>query len=317
MAIDDDILDVEVEILDPVTDTPLAQQDAKFTRRSLLLAPDWRYQDAVEYLAAEREGRAVTLPSDPLVQFTIRALRAHRKQDTNSFLMQLWPDMYTVLYYGTVAQHSAMVSDMETFLLHDRTPSDIINAGLPCGPVIYELYGKIFFDLSGAIAVHSWINDFLFEPERYKEHTGRLRSRLLAYYGSVEVGMKSSITAASSTEADNLMKRLMGNERNKKIFDYVLKHSQLKGIEYAMLMESALKGMTDREFAEHMKDRADAGSSSLESLAENLEEGIRAFTAHEMDRAGDSSMDFVNRYTTVILNNSKDTSDERTEDVND
>lgn len=109
----------------------------------------------------------------------------------------------------------------------------------------------------------------------------------------------------------------MGNERNKKIFDYVIKHSQLKGIEYAMLMESALKGMTDREFAEHMKDRADAGSSSLESLAENLEEGIRAFTAHEMDRAGDSSMDFVNRYTTVILNNSKDTSDERTEDVND
>ena len=305
MAKDDTIL--QVDVLEP--DTPPSEQTALFNRKSLLLGPDWRYQDAVSYLAAEREGKSSVLPSDPLVQYTIRAVRAFNNVDSRSYMMQLWPDMAAVLYYGTIASPSAVVAEMETFLLHGKTTKDVINAGLPCGPDIYELYGKIFFDLTGALAVHSWINDYLFEPERRKNNTGLLRSRLLAFYGSTDSGIKASITAASSTDTDALMKKLMNNERSKKLFDYVIKVGDIDGIEYAMIMEAALKGVTDKEFAEHMRDRDDAGTGSLEELAADLHAGVRAFSAYEMDKTNETGLDFVNQYTSVILNKDKNTNE--------
>lgn len=81
---------------------------------------------------------------------------------------------------------------------------------------LFELYRVLFFDLTGITAMHSWINHFLFEPERYAGSPLSLRARLLAYYSSVQDGMDAASMQPLSRDAQDCMKRLMENERLKK-----------------------------------------------------------------------------------------------------
>ena len=101
------------------------------------------------------------------------------------------------------------------------------------------------------------------------------------------------------------MRRLMTNERQKNLFDYVVKKTEIDPEVYSAMMETALKDMAARDFQEHMKDREDAGSGSLEELAEHMEEGIRAFSQSELLGMEDAGIDFVNQYTKVLARNSK------------
>jgi hypothetical protein len=75
---------------------------------------------------------------------------------------------------------------------------------------------------------------------------------------------------------------------------------------YVAIMEAAVKSMSDRDFQEKMRDRDDAGSGSLEELAEGLEQGIKAFSQTDIANSSKLGLDFDNQYTTVILRKDQD-----------
>jgi hypothetical protein len=84
------------------------------------------------------------------------------------------------------------------------------------------------------------------------------------------------------------------------LFDYMVKHTRMTQETYAMLMEAALKSMTERDFQEHMRDRDEAGSGSLEDLATGIEQGIRAYSQQEIEGVDQNGLDFTNQYTQFI-----------------
>lgn len=263
-------------------DLPQAQRPPSMSRAVLMQPPDWRYREACQYIADDSAQMPATVPTDPFVQYAVRAVRAGKNIATRRYTATLWPHVSAAIYYGTLGKSTAITAEMETYHIHKRKATDSECVCLPCGPVVYELYGKLFFDLSGIVAIHSWIHDFLFEPERYKKNTTLLRARLLAYYGGDTMGANAAVLGHASDGAEELMNKIMSNERHKKIFEYVVKTSRIDDTNYAMIMEAAIKSMNDRTFAEHMRDRDDSGSSSLEELATHLEEGVRAFSQQEL-----------------------------------
>ena len=296
----DDTKVVKADLLPP--DMSLAEKTPKCTREFFLKAPDWRYQEAMSYLNSERSGTTPSIPTDPLVQYTIRILRAYLNSNTRRFLIQLEPEAASVLYLGIDAKHSAMTAELETLIMHGY---DITNEEASAlyynRKTIYNLYSGIFMDLSGIQAVHSWMHDFLFEPEMYSEDSKLLRARILSYYGSAVLGKQSVLLGYDISEYEDIIKKIGKNERQKKLFDYMITKTSIDRTNYVMLMEAAIKTMTDRDFQEHMKDRDDAGSATLAELASNLEQGIRMYSQKELDNINKLGLDFVNQYTNTMI----------------
>jgi len=114
--------------------------------------------------------------------------------------------------------------------------------------------------------------------------------------------MKVAVTGMESKEAENMLRQIMQTDRQKAIFDYVIAASDMDKMDYALLMEAALKSMTERDFQEHMRDRLEAGSDSLVDLAANIAEGVRAFSQSEMEHFNQNGVDPVNGYTSIICN---------------
>lgn len=297
---------VDCEVLEPIESPVPATRTPSNTREFFLRPPDWRYQEAKRYLQDERQGKNAQVSDDPLVQYCIRGLRGFNNPNTRKFLEHFWYDLYMVLYLGTFASHSAVVSEIESFLIHGLNAKQAIKNGFHLSEGVYNLYSSLFFDLTGITAVHSWINDFLFAPEQHSSHSQILRSRLVSYYGSLQSGAKASVLGMES-DTDDLIKKIITTERSKKLFDYVVKVINVDKADYVMMMETALKNMTERDFQEHMRDRDEAGSSSLEELAQHLEDGIRAFSQTELTATNESGLDFDNKYTAIVLR--KDTKD--------
>jgi hypothetical protein len=296
------------DIVEVVIDNNIAPVDKtpSCTREQLLRAPDWRYQTAIQYLQEEKAGRAATIPSDIVVQFAIRVLRAHKHPENRCYVDSLWPDISEVIRLGTTARHTAIVAEIEACLIAGRTVRDIIEEDFYVKPIVYELYSKLFFDLSGIIAIHSWFNDFLFSPEKYQSNTTLLRARLLAYYGGAKAGSSSAVLGMTTPETEGLLKKISSSERQKKVFDYLTKAVNMDNETYVAIMEAAVKSMSDRDFQEKMRDRDDAGSGSLEELAEGLEQGIKAFSQTDIANSSKLGLDFDNQYTTVILRKDQD-----------
>ena len=281
----------------PVTLEPVC------TREALTRPPDWRYQTASGYLADLRHGVSPAIPNDPAVQYTIRALSASGKSSMHRrMLFNMWPVMEEVLYYGTTARRSALAAELDTCLIKGWTYIEAKEAGCPFREETYKLYASIFFDLSGIRAIHAWIHDFLFEPERYSRNASLLRARLMAYYGEGSAGRTAAVAGMLPKNESDLMKKLIGNERQKQIFDYMLQHTKVDPEVYVSMMETAVKSMSEHEFQEHMRDRDDAGSSSLEELAAGIEEGVRAYSQQELDQKSADGLDFSNMYTQTIIN---------------
>ena len=105
-----------------------------------------------------------------------------------------------------------------------------------------------------------------------------------------------------------MMKTIANNEQLKRIFEYIVRATDMDNVDYVTIMESAVKSMTEKDFQEHMRDRDEAGSSSLGELAEHLEEGIRAYSQKELESFNENGLDFVNQYTPVIIR--KETTDD-------
>ncbi len=295
-----DLIIAEV-IEDEINSDIPAERTPSNKREFFFNPPDWRYQTALKYLQDERKGITPVIPTDPIVQFTIRALRAYRNIHTRVFVDILWEEVRHVFYLGITAKNSAVTAEIEALLIRGRKAKQLKEEEFYLSPSVYELYSKIFFDLSGITAIHSWVNDFLFEPEKYSDNTTILRNRLLAYYGSTPKGLNSTIMGSVDKTEDSIMKSIMNTERSKKVFDYVVKASKIDSEEYVGIMEAAVKSMSEQAFQEHMKDRDQAGSSSLEEMAENIEQGIRAFSQQEVDQVSETGLDFVNQYTAAIL----------------
>lgn len=277
------------------------------TRERLTRPPDWRYQEARQYLADERAGKSPMVPDDAVVQYSIRALRANSRGPANrSYMLNLWPVMEEVLYYGVTARRSALAAELDTCLIKGWSHDEALIAGCPVGRDVYELYAKLFFDLTGVRALHSWVHDFLFEPERHSSNTSLLRAHILAYYGAGGAGRTAAVSGMLREDESSLMKSLAKSERMKSLFDYIMRHTSVDPETYMTIMESASKTMSDREFQEHMRDRDDAGSGSLEELAESMEEGIRAYSQNELANPDKSGLDFINQYVPIIIGNTDD-----------
>ena len=212
-------------------------------------------------------------------------------------------------------KRSAIVAEIEANLLHGTTAEELAEQGFYVPPTVYALYSKLFFDLSGITAIHAWINDFLFEPERHQRNSTLLRGRLAAYYLGVDKTAEATVTGMPlSNDVKELLKSVGNSERQKKVFDYMVKETRLNNETYVALMETAVKSMTERDFQEHMRDREDAGSSSLEDLAKNLEQGIRAFSQQELAQADVNGLDFNNQFVAGILR--KDNNDGKQNSTN-
>ncbi len=291
----------------PTSDTPIADLEPAFTRDSLLKAPDWRYQTATACLADSDSGRVPRIPTDPCVQYLIRALRAYRRPEARELVELCWGPIYKVIHLGTAAADSAVVSEIETLLIQGATRDDPEVKVLPVDGDVYDLYAQVFFDLTGVRAVHSWMQDYLFSPETARgSWNTKLRSRLLAYYGG-ESARSASVPARLEGDALALMKNMMASQRQARLFDYVMKKCNVDKVTYAQLMEAALRDMTAREFTEHLRERADAASGSLEDIAAGIESGIRAFSQTELDSRAPTGLDFTNQYTRSILGNDNGT----------
>lgn len=283
---------VVTEAIAPCEKTPMC------TREFFLRPPDWRYQQALQYLDDEKHGLLATIPTDPLVQFVVRILRAMNTRYTKEYVISMWPDICAAIYLGTTGKHSAITAELETYIITGRADDYKISK------TILEMYEKIFFDISGITAIHSWIYDFLLAPEQYASNSILLRARMLAYYGN-QTGEDLYMGTLDST-TKKIMKDVGDSERQRRLFDYMTKITHIDNTNYMLLMEAAVKSMTERDFQEHMKDRDEAGSSSLEELAEHLEQGIRAFSQQELEKVSETGLDFVNQYTAAILREDKE-----------
>lgn len=277
-----------------------AERPPENTREVFLNPPDWRYHAACAYLADEKAGLAATIPTDPIVLLTIRALRAFRRIPNRLYMDALWNDTEETIRLGTSMKHSAIVAEIEAHLISGHTAQDLKEHNSMIPPKVYELYKYIFFDLTGITAVHSWIHDFLIEPERHTRNQILLRSRILAYLSSAEDAAASAVFGLPNKSVQELLKKIGSNERNKQLFDYMVKHTKIPQDIYVTLMETALKSMTDRDFQEHMRDRDEAGSGSLEELSEGIEQGIRAYSQQEIADASAAGSDFTNQYTAFL-----------------
>lgn len=277
----------------------------------LLQPPDWRYQAARQYLTDAAKGRVPEAPSDAVVQYLVRGLRGmggdlkdgSGMPAVRRYLFRYWPVLHEVIYFGTQARKSAVSAMMDTCLIRGWTHSEAMEAGCPVSAPVYGLYAKAFFDLSGVRAVHAWVQDFLIEPERCSSDSTLLRSRLLAYFGKGTEGTGAPVTGMLSDGEESVLKKIIRNERQKKLLDYVAKRTGLAPDVYAGIMEAALKTMTEQEFQTRLREKDDAGSSSLEELAANLESGIRAFSQQELRAHQADSLDFVNQYTKQLTGN--------------
>lgn len=285
-----------------------AERPPEMSREVFLSPPDWRYLAAVQYLDDERCGKTPPIPEDPMVLFTIRALRAYRKIPNRIVMDTLWKDVSETLRLGITMRHSAIVAEMEAHLISGH-PANTLYKDYGCciPPRMYELYSKIFFDLTGITAVHSWIHTFLFSPERYLNDQTLLRARVMAYYADADKGAKTAVFGALDTASAAFLKKIGMNQRQKDLFDYMVKKTRLPIEIYATTMETALKSMTERDFQEHMRDRDEAGSESLETLAKGIEAGIRAFSQIELNSVNQSGADFTNQFTETLTK--KDQSD--------
>lgn len=291
-----------VEVIEQTMAPAPCELEPLCTRETLTRPPDWRYQQARQYLADMKQGRAPVVPSDHVVQYVIRALAANSRSPMHRrMLFNMWPVMEEVLYYGTVARRSALAAELDTCLIKGWDHDKACGEGCPFRRETYDLYAAVFFDLSGVKAVHAWIHDYLFEPERYAPNQTLLRARLVAYYGQGSAGRATAVAGMLPKDESGIMKQLIANERQKQIFDYMLKHTKMDPDTYATLMEAAVKSLSEHEFQERMRDRDDAGSSSLEELAEGIEEGVRAYSQQELEQPGADGLDFSNRYTQVII----------------
>lgn len=291
-----------------VTAIATAPADAEplFTRDSFLKPPDWRYQTAVGCLADEDAGRVPRIPTDPCVQYMARALKACRRPEGRDVVALCWEPALQVIHLGTVGASSAITAELESLLIRGATRGDPEVRALPVKADVYELYAKVFFDLSGVRAVHSWMQDYLLGTDGARGSWGsRMRSRILAYYGDGDAARHSAVTGRVSANALAMLKGMMSNERQCRLFDYVMQRTSLDRVTYATLMEAALRDMNSREFTERMKEREDAGSGSLADITAGLEAGIRAFSQSELSAGGDG-LDFVNQYTQRILGNQQD-----------
>lgn len=278
-----------------------AEKTPSNTREFFLRPPDWRYQAAVRYLTAERAGETPTISTDPHVQYAIRILRAFNSKTARSYIEQLAPDACDVIMLGVYMKHSAITADIESCIISGNTTEDIILDDFYIRPPVFELYSKIFCDLSGITAVHAWIHDFLIEPERHSTNTTLLKARLMAYYGGKKQGGTAAVTGYIDAETQQLMKEITSTEQQKRIFEYIVRETDMSSEDYVAIMEGAVKSMTEKDFQEKMRDREEAGSSSLEELAGNLEQGIRAYSQKELENINSSGLDFVNQYTPVII----------------
>lgn len=291
-----------VEIIEQTAAPAPCELEPLCTREMLTRPPDWRYQEARQFLSDAKHGVSPVIPSDIVVQYVIRALAANSKSPMHRrMLFNMWPVMEEVLYYGTVARRSALAAELDTCLVKGWDHAKAASEGCPFRRETYDLYAKVFFDLSGVRAIHAWIHDFLFEPERYAPHQTLLRARLMAYFGPGGSGRSTAVAGMLPKDESDIMKKLIANERQKQIFDYMLKHTKMDPETYATLMETAVKSLSEHEFQEHMRDREDAGSSSLEELAEGIEEGVRAYSQQELEQKSAEGLDFSNKYTQTII----------------
>ena len=305
----------EIKVAEPVAcvNSPApCDEEPVYTREKLTQPPDWRYQAALQFLFDERDGIPPEIPSDPIVQYTIRALRAKRSARANFWgrlTARMWPIMSEVIYLGTVAKGLAITTQMEACMIKGWDWDEARISGCPVCRETYDLYSKIFFDLEGVRAIHAWINDYLFEPAKYSStryNNSVLRSRMLAYFGSGADGVTSMISGMLSPTEEKLATKIIKTEHQKKVLDYVTGVTGLSEESYSEIMEAAVKMMTEHDFQEHMKDREDAGSSSLEELATNMEEGIRAYSQRELGEFNAAGIDFINQYTELLSGKQKD-----------
>ena len=291
-----------VEIIEQTVAPAPFELEPLCTREMLTRPPDWRYQQARQYLADMKQGQTPVIPSDHAVQYVIRALAANSRSPMHRrMLFNMWPVMEEVLYYGITARRSTLAAELDTCLIKGWDHDKAFSEGCPFRRETYDLYAAVFFDLSGVRAIHAWIHDYLFEPERYGHNQTLLRARLVAYYGQGSAGRATAIAGMLPKDESSIMKQLISNERQKQIFDYMLKHTKMDPDTYATLMEAAVKSLSEHEFQEHMRDREDAGSSSLEELAEGIEEGVRAYSQQELEQPSEDGLDFSNKYTQVII----------------
>lgn len=287
---------VEVaELLAPCEKTP------KVTREFFLNPPDWRYQEASRYIHDEDHDRVPEAPTDASVLTAIRVLKALREPEKRNYLYRLQPQLSEAFYLGIHAKDSPLTAEMEAYLIHGYTARRASEDSGCINQRIYSAYAKFFFDLSGITAAHAWLDHFLFEPGRYSGSSKGLRNRILAYFGNLNTARETLVTGGASKESQELMKKIINNERLKRVFDYMVSKVSLDQEHYADIMEATMKGMSDREFQEHMRDREEAGSASLAEFAEHLEEGIRAYSQSELEKPDDTGLDFVNQYKAVIL----------------
>ena len=194
-----------------------AERPPENTREVFLNPPDWRYITACEYLEEERCGRTPTVPTDPMVLFTIRALRAYRNPTNRALMFTLWNDVAEVLRLGISYRKSAIVAEIESHLIAGHTAENLKEMhACHIPPMLYELYNKIFFDLSGITAVHSWIHTFLFAPERHSSDQTLLRARLLAYYASADKGVNTAVFGSPDASAAERAARKVRTDASEK-----------------------------------------------------------------------------------------------------
>lgn len=269
------------------------------TRDSLLKAPDWRWQEAQAFVRDKRNSVPCTPSSDPLVQYAIRIIAAQDMQGTSRATASLWPCAYEAMALGQSS--SALASELDAYLIKGFDHSMAAMAGCPVSRDVYNLYAGLFMDLTGIRAIHSWMHDSLFAPAiRDSEHS-TLRVRLIAYYGGGLSGVHSAVSGMLSGKDSDVMRVLMANERQKKLFDYVVRITKMPPELYAQLMEGALKDMSDKEFQERMRTLVTESDESLEALAHDMELGIRAYSQSELDTADTTGIDFSNRYTKDLV----------------
>ena len=270
-----------------VEDTSPASRDADFSRESIIIGPDWRWEVARTEEYNDRMNLPYVPNSDIYVMTARQLQRMMADRTSRIWFQHKWNDAFEMVMVAVDSQYKTMRTALESAIIRYSGNADKVTAKIKwVKPCQLRLYKKLFFDLSGVTAAHDWMEDHVFAPALKRRSSGAQIALLTAYYSQVATDPTGRMRSKGE---QSVLHTLMDNVRLRKVAEYVLGDTKIPLEMYAGMMESALKDISDKRTA----DSEEVNEALNRSIVERLKDVTRRMNPDEVDNATQESADGV------------------------
>ena len=256
------------------------KKDPLFNRESFLRPPDWRWQEAKKIQLQKSTGIPVINVVDPLVLYAVRLQEAFLQPSVRQFVCYKMPDAWQVVQLGVADMNSIMKACLQACIISGLDQQQTCNKLQWIKPIQVMLYRDLFCDLSGAEGVPAWFQQMMLHPLRSTKNMALFRARALAYYHSLDAALKSLNFGIIGRTAKDVMQKMWRCQRNKQIFDYYAKQTNIPIQIYATNIQQAVRGREQRDFIKESK-QGQGSQTAILQIGKMLESSIRGFTQAE------------------------------------